>query len=35
MASSLSEQLTITLRERINRGELAPGTLIIEPALAQ
>ncbi|MGH3652081.1 GntR family transcriptional regulator [Glutamicibacter sp.] len=35
MASSLSEQLTLTLRERINRGELAPGTLIIEPALAQ
>lgn len=35
MASSLSEQLTLTLRERINRGELAPGSLIIEPALAQ
>lgn len=35
MASSLSERLTLTLRERINRGELAPGELIIEPALAQ
>lgn len=35
MASSLSERLTITLRERINHGELAPGTVIIEPALAQ
>lgn len=35
MAGSLSEQLTTQLRERINRGELAPGSLIIEPALAQ
>ena len=34
MASSLSEQLTVELRERINRGEMAPGSLIIEPALA-
>ncbi|WP_345471289.1 GntR family transcriptional regulator [Glutamicibacter ectropisis] len=35
MASSLSEKLADTLRERINRGELAPGTVVIEPALAQ
>ncbi|MGO2938040.1 MAG: GntR family transcriptional regulator, partial [Glutamicibacter arilaitensis] len=35
MANSISERLTQTLRERINRGELAPGTLVIEPALAQ
>lgn len=35
MATSISERLTQTLRERINRGELAPGTLVIEPALAQ
>jgi len=35
MASSLSERLTGILRERINRGELAPGTVVIEPALAQ
>lgn len=34
MASSLSEQLTVELRERINRGEMTPGSLIIEPALA-
>lgn len=35
MASSLSEKLADTLRERINRGELAPGTVVVEPALAQ
>lgn len=35
MANSISERLTQTLRERINRGELAPGTLVIEPALAK
>ncbi|MGO2807973.1 MAG: GntR family transcriptional regulator [Glutamicibacter arilaitensis] len=35
MANSISERLTQTLRERINRGVLAPGTLVIEPALAQ
>jgi len=35
MSSSLSEKLVGILRDRINRGELAPGTLVIEPALAQ
>lgn len=34
MASSLSDQLTIKLRERIIKGILAPGTMVIEPALA-
>ncbi len=35
MASSLSERLTRQLRERITTGLLAPGTLVIEPALAE
>ncbi|MGP9652066.1 GntR family transcriptional regulator [Glutamicibacter sp. AOP38-B1-38] len=35
MASSLSERLTLELRERIATGLLAPGTTVIEPALAE
>lgn len=35
MASSLSERLTLELRERITTGVLAPGTLVNEPALAE
>lgn len=35
MASSLSERLTMELRERITTGLLAPGSLVIEPALAE
>lgn len=35
MAGSISERLTIALRDRINSGVLAPGSMLIEPALAQ
>ncbi|WP_394162522.1 GntR family transcriptional regulator, partial [Galactobacter valiniphilus] len=35
MATSLAERLTATLRDRVITGVLAPGTVVIEPALAQ
>lgn len=35
MATSLAERLTATLRDRVITGILAPGTVVIEPALAQ
>lgn len=34
MAISMAERLTIELRHRIITGELVPGTVVIEPALA-
>lgn len=34
MAISMAERLTIELRHRIITGELGPGTVVIEPALA-
>ncbi|MDR2256353.1 MAG: GntR family transcriptional regulator [Arthrobacter sp.] len=35
MAASLAERLTATLRDRVITGVLAPGTVVIEPALAR
>lgn len=35
MTTSLAERLTETLRDRVITGVLAPGTVVIEPALAQ
>ncbi len=35
MAGSISERLTVALRDRINSGVLAPGSMLVEPALAQ